>query len=658
MLAARPAARRRAQAVLQARGRAARRSTSAAAAACCSSGSSRDGYERVVGVDVSPRALDVAARRLQARPPADAPARARRAPAQPADLPRPAPARLRRGRAGRGDRAPRPAAAGGASRRTCSALRSRATVVVTTPNAEYNARWETLPAGSCATPTTASSGRAREFAAWADGVAGAHGYAVALPAGRRRRTPRPAPPTQMAVFEPMKIDHSRAVPGRARWARPAPARARSRPRTSCRPRSSRRDFCRGLVSDDENDQAATDGRVRGAARRSPPSGSSAGRLTVVDATNVQPEARAPLVALAREHDLLRGRDRARRARARSAAERNAAAARPRLRRRTSIRRQRARAAPLAALPAARGLPLRHVLRRSRTMDAARSCASRCGPTAAHEHGPFDIIGDVHGCYDELVDAAGELARLRSDDGRATPRAAGSCFVGDLVDRGPGDARRAAARDGHGRGGTALCVPGNHDNKLARKLAAATCRITPRARGDARAARRPRPEFARASATFLDGLDQPRRARRRAARRRPRRACPSATRAAPRGACASSRSTARRRARPTSSACRSAAPGPTTTAARATVVYGHTPVAEPEWVNNTINIDTGCVFGGALTALRWPGARAGVACPPRATYYEPARPFLDAGRRRAPPTSCSTSTTSPASASSRRGSRAR
>jgi protein phosphatase len=37
--------------------------------------------------------------------------------------------------------------------------------------------------------------------------------------------------------------------------------------------------------------------------------------------------------------------------------------------------------------------------------------------------------------------------------------------------------------------------------------------------------------------------------------------------------------------------------------RAMVVYGHTPVPEPQWLNRTINIDTGCVFGGKLTALR-------------------------------------------------------
>ncbi len=59
---------------------------------------------------------------------------------------------------------------------------------------------------------------------------------------------------------------------------------------------------------------------------------------------------------------------------------------------------------------------------------------------------------------------------------------------------------------------------------------------------------------------------------------------------------------------------------------ASVVYGHTPVPEPEWLNRTINIDTGCVFGGKLTALRWPEKEL-VSVPARQTYADPVRPFM-------------------------------
>jgi len=60
--------------------------------------------------------------------------------------------------------------------------------------------------------------------------------------------------------------------------------------------------------------------------------------------------------------------------------------------------------------------------------------------------------------------------------------------------------------------------------------------------------------------------------------------------------------------------------------RASVVYGHTPVPEPEWLNRTINIDTGCVFGGRLTALRWPEKEL-VSVAALETYADPVRPFL-------------------------------
>jgi protein phosphatase len=60
-----------------------------------------------------------------------------------------------------------------------------------------------------------------------------------------------------------------------------------------------------------------------------------------------------------------------------------------------------------------------------------------------------------------------------------------------------------------------------------------------------------------------------------------------------------------------------------------VVYGHTPVAEPEWLNRTIDIDTGCVFGGKLTALRYPEKEL-VSVPAIREYYAPSKPFLQEG----------------------------
>ena len=56
-----------------------------------------------------------------------------------------------------------------------------------------------------------------------------------------------------------------------------------------------------------------------------------------------------------------------------------------------------------------------------------------------------------------------------------------------------------------------------------------------------------------------------------------------------------------------------------------VLYGHTPVPQAEWLNNTLCLDTGCVFGGRLTALNYP-ERSVVSVPAARIYYTPARPF--------------------------------
>jgi hypothetical protein len=74
------------------------------------------------------------------------------------------------------------------------------------------------------------------------------------------------------------------------------------------------------------------------------------------------------------------------------------------------------------------------------------------------------------------------------------------------------------------------------------------------------------------------------------------------------------------------ACQFATTGLLNIGARRWLSYGHTPVGEPEWLNRTINIDTGCVFGGKLPALRYP-ERELVSVPALRTYYDSAKPFL-------------------------------
>ena len=55
-----------------------------------------------------------------------------------------------------------------------------------------------------------------------------------------------------------------------------------------------------------------------------------------------------------------------------------------------------------------------------------------------------------------------------------------------------------------------------------------------------------------------------------------------------------------------------------------MVYGHTPAADPGWVNRCLCLDTGCVFGGRLTALRWPEGEL-VSVPAGGAYAETSRP---------------------------------
>ena len=386
------------------------------------------------------------------------------------------------------------------------------------------------------------------------------------------------------------------------------------------------DRFRAWVDDDENSMDATvdafDALRYVAAKRL-----KRGRLTVIDATNVQPFARKPLVALAREYHAL------------PVAvvlnlpesvchERNAAREDrdfgPHVVR--NHRRDLKR-----SMKGLRREGFRYVyeLKTVEDVEAAEVVRTRLWPDKRDEHGPFDVVGDVHGCMDELAELLDALGYRRTDGVYQHPEGRKAVFVGDLVDRGPRNLDVVQTVRAMVEGGSALAVPGNHDVKLVKKLRGKNVRV---AHGLAETLAEfdalpdeTRKQTEREVADFLDGL---------------------VSHAVLDGgdlvvAHAGMKEEMQGRG---SGAVRSFALFGDTSGetdefglpvrhdwaagyrGRAAVVYGHTPVPEAEWVNNTINVDTGCVFGGKLTALRWP-ERELVSVPARETYAEPARPFL-------------------------------
>lgn len=387
------------------------------------------------------------------------------------------------------------------------------------------------------------------------------------------------------------------------------------------------DFCRGLVSDDENDQSATLNAFEVlnfiASKRL-----AAGKITVIDATNVQPESRKSLLELARTYHTLVTAivfDVPEKLCQERNAKRPDRDFGPHVIHRQSTQMRR-------SLRGLRGEGFHHIytLHSSEEVEGVEIAYERLWTNLKTERGPFDIIGDIHGCFSELQTLLQQLGYqiTRHDDvfSGTHPQGRKVVFLGDLVDRGPDTPNVLRLVMDMVATGTALCVPGNHDIKLMRKLKGHDVSVNHGlAESLAQIAKEP-PEFKTRIVKFLDELvshyvlDD--------------------------GnlvvAHAGMKETMQGRG---SRAVREFALYGETTGetdefglpirydwateyrGKAMVVYGHTPVPTPDWLNNTINIDTGCVFGGKLTALRYPEKEL-VAVPAQWMYSEPAKPFLD------------------------------
>lgn len=396
------------------------------------------------------------------------------------------------------------------------------------------------------------------------------------------------------------------------------------------------DACRGMVSDDENNQAVTNEAFALlhyiAAQRL-----ALGRLTVIDATNVQPESRKPLVELARKYHclpvaiVLNLPERLCQDRNRARDERSFG---PHV-----IRQQQAQ-----LRRSLRGLGregFRHVfiLETPEEVEAATIERVPLWNDKRQEHGPFDIIGDLHGCCDELEALLQQLGyvptALGTDDPLWGNRAYGhpqgrkAVFVGDLVDRGPRILDTLRLVRNMVQNGSALCVPGNHDMKLMRKLRGKDVQIT-HGLANSLAEIDALPDEVREPcckelAEFLDALvshyvlDDGKLV-----------VAHAGMKAEMQGRGSGKVRDFALYGETTGETDQFGLPVRFNWAAeyrgQAMVVYGHTPVPHPEWLNRTVNIDTGCVFGGKLTGLRYP-EKEFVTVPAARTYCEPARPFL-------------------------------
>lgn len=390
------------------------------------------------------------------------------------------------------------------------------------------------------------------------------------------------------------------------------------------------DFCRALVSDDENSMEATNDAfdvlhyiVAKRLKR--------GKLTVIDATNVQPASRKSLLQLAKDYHcmavvivlnlpirLLKERHENRQDRDfdKYVIEKQ----------HRELKRH------------IRGLKKEgfRFIYEAKTLEEIENTSIERQPlwnNKKHETGNFDIIGDIHGCFDEtkalLEKLDYQIKHLPEENIYSyqvtPPENKRVIFLGDLVDRGPKSPEVLRLVMSMVKDKVAFCVPGNHDVKLLKKLNGKNVQIKHGLAETLEQLEQENEEFIIEVKKFLKSLishyvmDNGKLVVAHAGLREDMQGRGSA-------------------------AVRSFALYGETTGeidefglpvrynwaseykGKSMVVYGHTPIPQPEWLNNTINIDTGCVFGGKLTALRYPKKEL-VSVEAKKVYAEPVRPVI-------------------------------
>lgn len=383
------------------------------------------------------------------------------------------------------------------------------------------------------------------------------------------------------------------------------------------------DTMRGWVSDDENSQAAT-GDAFDVLHYVASKRLMNMKTVVIDATNVQNFARKSLLKLARDYHVLPVAivlDIPEKV----AVQRNTSRSDRNFGRRVIANQRQDLRRSLKTLKR-EGFRRIYHLKGEEEIEAAIIEREPLWNNLKHERGAFDIIGDVHGCFDELVLLLEELDYQVDGTEAIPPEGRKAVFVGDLCDRGKNTPYVFRLVMSMVERGQAIAVPGNHDSKLQRAMKGSKVQITHGLAESLEQLEAETPEFCEQVKEFIYSLvshvilDDGKLVVAHAGMRED----------------LQGRASGKVRdfalyGETTGETDEFGLPVRHNWAAEyrgsATVVYGHTPVPEAEWLNSTINIDTGCVFGGKLTALRYPENEL-VSVEALEQYAKPARPFLD------------------------------
>lgn len=381
------------------------------------------------------------------------------------------------------------------------------------------------------------------------------------------------------------------------------------------------DYFRAMVCDDENDQSvssdAFDMLYYAANKRL-----NNMKLTVIDATNIQQSSRKKILELAKEQnvhaaaivlnlpeELLQQRNKAR-------ADRNFP---------ERIVRQHCSEVKRSIKHLKReGFRFVYVINSLEQLENTQIVRTRLWNDKRDEHGPFDIIGDIHGCCDELEILLGKLGYVKTDGVYSHPENRKIAFLGDFCDRGPRNVDVLRLVMDAVKSGCAIAVPGNHDAKLLKYLKGKDVAMTHGSDKTVAEIEEAGEEFKAEAAAFIDGLishyvlDNGKLVISHAGLKQE----------------YIGRGSGRVRefclyGETTGEVDSYGLPVRLDWAAdyrgRATIVYGHVAGKEVRALNNTYCIDTGCVFGGKLTAYRYPEKEI-VSVDALKQYYESVKPL--------------------------------